>query len=180
MMIQEIPEVKLSDNFTLKELISSASHPELVIVPPPSILDKLKFFCVNILEPYRKIVGLNKPVRINSGWRNRTLNTAIGGEKMSRHLIYDGLRYLGVAADTAPTADTIFAAFSRSLFMPRELVRTFILYPDRNFIHVDCNIDRPSVVWMVKFRDDDVYHHLTEGEVSDIAETLKDKFNFEV
>jgi len=53
------------------------------------------------LEPMREIVG---PMRVNSGYRSKAVNTAIGGAKNSQHM-------KGQAADVVPTGMDLEKAF---------------------------------------------------------------------
>lgn len=84
--------MKLSKNFTLKELVYSGTAVSLKIdnTPTPEIVERLRVLCQNVLQPVRDHFG--KPVLINSGYRCPKLNTAIKGAKTSQHV-------LGYAAD---------------------------------------------------------------------------------
>ena len=84
--------MKLTENFTLEEMIKSETATRLKIdnTPNQKIIDNLKALCVNLLEPLRN--KLNKPIIILSGYRCSELNKAVGGVGNSKHL-------LGQAAD---------------------------------------------------------------------------------
>jgi len=76
--------MKLSPNFSLEELTFSqvASRRGLDNTPPPKVkdnLERLAFF----LEQVRKL--FNKQLLINSGYRSREVNEAVGGSKTSQH-----------------------------------------------------------------------------------------------
>ena len=76
--------MKLSPNFSLEELTFSqvASRRGLNNIPSEKVkdnLERLAFF----LEQVRKI--FNKPFLINSGYRSREVNEAVGGSKTSQH-----------------------------------------------------------------------------------------------
>jgi zinc D-Ala-D-Ala carboxypeptidase len=76
--------MKLSPNFSLQELTFSqvAARRGLDNTPPPKVkdnLERLAFF----LEQVRKL--FNKPLLINSGYRSREVNEAVGGSKTSQH-----------------------------------------------------------------------------------------------
>lgn len=76
--------MKLSPNFSLEELTFSqvASRRGLDNSPSEKVkdnLERLAFF----LEQVRKV--FNKPFLINSGYRSREVNEAVGGSKTSQH-----------------------------------------------------------------------------------------------
>ena len=109
------PETKLSEHFTLRELCKSDKHPEIYNVPPFEAVDNLTFVC-QWLEKLREAYnarytspdlpkgeeGLRAsesgrhtlplegkgevPLKINSGYRSRQLNHAVGGMPTSNHL----------------------------------------------------------------------------------------------
>lgn len=60
----------------------------------------------DILEPAREIVG---PLRVNSAFRSRAVNTAIGGAKRSQHM-------KGEAADVVPLHMDLEKAFQEIKF----------------------------------------------------------------
>lgn len=67
--------------------------------PVPSYMrDDLRELCVHYLEPLRRKYG---PARVNSGYRTRSYNAAIGGVSNSFH-IYDYRK-------SQPAADVVFA-----------------------------------------------------------------------
>lgn len=76
---------KLSEHFTLGELISSESAERKGIdnMVPDNLLPKLKRLCSEILEPVRSHYGI--PFRPNSGYRSLELNKEIGGASNSQH-----------------------------------------------------------------------------------------------
>lgn len=88
--------MKLTDHFTLEEMIASASHPEINNKPTPYIQANLLRLCRNVLEPTRIMTG--EPLVITSGYRCRTLNTKVGGASNSYHL-------QGLAADIRVRSD---------------------------------------------------------------------------
>jgi len=76
---------KLSENFTLGELIKSetAERKGINNTPPDNLIPKLRRLCTEILEPVRNNYG--QPFRPNSGYRSIELNEAIGGSSVSQH-----------------------------------------------------------------------------------------------
>ena len=96
--------MKLSENFSLDEVIRSATATKLGIdnIPEQEHLDNLQVVIDEIAQPLRDHFG--KPVRINSGYRSPALNEAIGGSINSQHskgealdLEIDGVSNLEVA-----------------------------------------------------------------------------------
>ena len=83
--------MQLSEHFSLEELIASevAARKNIDNTPPVAILANLRVLAAG-LEQIRQVLA--KPVRVNSGYRSRKLNSAIGGAKNSMHV-------QGLAAD---------------------------------------------------------------------------------
>ena len=77
-----IQTLQLSAHFSLAELTKTSRN----VDNTPSIeeIDSLRQLCVNVLEKVREQFG--RPVLIHSGYRNRVLNTAIGGSVTSQHM----------------------------------------------------------------------------------------------
>lgn len=131
---------KLSENFTLLELLRSTSYPEYMEYPRQDIIDALRDFAINVLQPIRDKFG---PINVTSGFRNPKLNKAVGGVTNSIHQIYDtsGNIFLGVAADIIPQkADlkTVFEWAAKNV----PAIKNIIIYRKANvtrtpFIHVD-------------------------------------------
>ena len=92
--------MKLSEHFTLEELISSitAKNKGIKNVPNDTELKNLKDLAINVLEPLR--IAYNKPIRVSSGYRCAALNKLVGGSKTSQHV-------LGQAADITSLSDTV-------------------------------------------------------------------------
>ena len=78
--------MKLSYNFTLEELIESATASRLGINNQPSekIISNLKALCEKVLQPLRD--SFRQPIRITSGYRCQALNKAVSGSNTSQHL----------------------------------------------------------------------------------------------
>lgn len=77
--------MRLSDNFTLEEMVRSTTAEARGIDNTPSQdeIDNLKELCQNVLQPIRDKYG--KPIYINSGYRCPLLNRAVGGVNNSQH-----------------------------------------------------------------------------------------------
>jgi zinc D-Ala-D-Ala carboxypeptidase len=77
--------MKLSKHLTLAEVIKSQTAIQKGIDNTPTYehLENLKLIANRVFEPLRAF--LNKPIRVNSGYRSEALNKAIGGSKTSQH-----------------------------------------------------------------------------------------------
>ena len=78
--------MKLTQNFTLNELIYSATAEANKIDNRPSVpvISNLRALCTNVLQPLRDALGC--PIVITSGFRCAELNKRIGGAANSQHL----------------------------------------------------------------------------------------------
>jgi hypothetical protein len=77
--------MKISDFFTLDEMCrsSTAERAKIDNTPSQEVIDNLKMLCTELLDPIREHAG---PVTINSGFRSKALNKAVGGSSTSDHL----------------------------------------------------------------------------------------------
>jgi zinc D-Ala-D-Ala carboxypeptidase len=79
--------MKLSENFTLEELLESQTARRKVIqeqfAPSENVKENLRKLCINVLQPLRD--GIGKPIHVTSGYRCKRLNKAIGGAVTSQH-----------------------------------------------------------------------------------------------
>lgn len=76
--------MRLSKNFTLEEFIKSQQADRLGIdnTPTAQHLDNARILCERVVQRVRDHFG---PTVINSGYRNATLNRAVGGSDTSQH-----------------------------------------------------------------------------------------------
>lgn len=76
--------MKLSKNFALSEITHSNTAKRLGIENEPTEkhLQNMQHLVDDLLQPLRDAVG---PIRISSGYRNPSLNRAIGGSRSSQH-----------------------------------------------------------------------------------------------
>jgi len=76
--------MRLSKNFALSEITHSNTAKRLGIdnEPTETHLQNMQHLVDNLLQPLRDAVG---PIRISSGYRNPSLNRAIGGSSSSQH-----------------------------------------------------------------------------------------------
>ena len=131
--------MKLSENFSLDEVIRSATATKLGIdnIPEQEHLDNLQVVIDEIAQPLRDHFG--KPVRINSGYRSPALNDAIGGSKKSQHskgealdLEIDGVSNMEVAGWITENCD--YDQVILEFYNPAE-------GPNSGWVHASCKAD---------------------------------------
>ena len=80
-------DVKLGDNFNLKEFLVSNTALRMryneQYSPDSDVIENLKTLVDNVLQPLRDEVGLG--IRVTSGYRCPRVNKRIGGSKTSDH-----------------------------------------------------------------------------------------------
>ena len=78
--------MKISEHFSLEEFYHSvtASNKRIDNTPTPDIIANIIDLVNNVLEPVR--CKLARPILVNSGYRCKRLNNAVGGAKNSQHL----------------------------------------------------------------------------------------------
>ena len=76
--------MKLSKNFALSEITHSNTAKRLGIENEPTKehLQSIQHLIDDLIQPLRSSIG---PIRISSGYRNPSLNRAIGGSRSSQH-----------------------------------------------------------------------------------------------
>ena len=91
--------MNLSTHFSLAEFCASevAARRGLDNRIPPELIPNAIALCENVLEPARAVLG---PIRVNSGYRSKKVNTQVGGAVGSQH-------QLGQAADIIPLAANV-------------------------------------------------------------------------
>lgn len=113
--------MRLSENFTLKELTKTSSGiPNLIT---DLEIERLRLLCQKVLQPLRDEFG--SAIIVNSGYRSPAVNKAVGGVPTSQHV-------RGEAADiTAGSKER-----NKRLF---EILKT---------IEVDQTIDEKNYSWI--------------------------------
>lgn len=79
--------MKLSEHFTKAEFEHSNTAIQRGIqnVMDSGQTQKAIDLCENVLEPLRKHLGV--PIKLNCGYRSPLVNKAVGGAKMSQHIL---------------------------------------------------------------------------------------------
>ena len=114
----------ISKDFSYREFEASATADRKGIcnvVTSFEVRDAILSLVENVLQPLRDAWG--KPLHINSGYRCRQLNEAVGGVPTSQHV-------KGEAADIAADSPAELARLAVSLGLPFDQM---ILYP--TFVH---------------------------------------------
>ena len=108
-------------------------------VPPAQARGNLRCVCFYLLDPLRRLLG---PMKVNSGYRSKAVNAAVGGSKSSQHM-------RGLAADIASysgsySPEDIIAAIAAE----RMDFDQVILYKDKGFVHVGLSHGRMRNQWL--------------------------------
>ena len=119
--------MKLSDNFYLHELQRSETAVRLNIEQQfyplgHHIINNLDALVKNLLQPVRNDLG--SWMYVNSGYRCKELNTAVGGSENSDHM-------QGMAADIVSRDAELL--YKLALKFPHKQI---ILYKEKNFVHL--------------------------------------------
>ncbi|MCI4437051.1 MAG: hypothetical protein JHC33_09620 [Ignisphaera sp.] len=99
---------QLSEHFSFEELTGSNGHPNLVSqnqIEAKAFIGNLTL-AANAAEQVRTLA--NGPIGISSGFRNKALNSAVGGAATSKHM-------QGLCVDLHPTLITIDELFNTLL-----------------------------------------------------------------
>jgi len=77
--------MKLSKNFDLEEFTASETADRMGIdnTPDGEVINNIQRLVTDLLQPLRSLYG--KPIYINSGYRSKELNEAVGGVETSYH-----------------------------------------------------------------------------------------------
>lgn len=120
-------------NFSLMELCDSNKAKEKGIINIPTFADvvRLSELCEVILQPLRDAWGSG--IRVNSGYRCKALNKAVGGSDTSCHMI-------GYAADLYP-ANGRFEDFCK-------FVRAWLVKENIPFDQLIIESDKSGTRWL--------------------------------
>lgn len=128
--------MKLTNNFTLQELIKSETALRRGIdnTPTVAVVERLKLLAEQVLQPVRDHYG--KGVKVNSGYRAPAVNDAVGGSANSDHLT-------GYAADIEipGVSNYELAQWIEANLPYTQLILEFYTQgvPDSGWVHVSHN-----------------------------------------
>lgn len=119
---------RLTPNFTIGEFAVSRTHPQLVEPVPDALGPNVVRLAVFQMQPLREAIG--RAVTINSGYRPRALNDALGGSPTSQHTNAEAVDW------TCANLRRVFedVMLGRVGWDSRH-VGQVIFYPARNFVH---------------------------------------------
>jgi len=116
---------RVSPHFTLAEFAVSVLRPDLVRPVPAQFQSYARLLAVLALQPLRE--GVDRPIKILSGYRAPELNSVIGGSPSSQHT-------LAQAVDV--TAHDPEALMRWIVANPPAGIGQVIYYPSRQFVHL--------------------------------------------
>ena len=122
--------MKLSEHFDLVEFCASevAARRGLDNTIPPELIPNAVALCQNVLEPARAVLG---PIRVNSGYRSKKVNSAVGGAWGSQHT-------LGQAADIIPLGPNV-PLFDLFDYIYKNLLFDQLIWEFGSWVHVSYN-----------------------------------------
>lgn len=138
----------ISKNFNYREFEKSDTAKRLGItnvINTSEVRDSIKALVLDVLQPLRDAWG--EPLQVNSGYRCKKLNEAVGGVDTSQHC-------KGEAADIACSEPAKLAQLAYDLGLPYDQM---ILYP--TFVHFSHKLNgeqRNQILYNVKYRGDRV------------------------
>ena len=118
----------ISDHFSLEEVQHTDTG--LPNEMPQELAKNAIRLAEDVLEPWRVLVG---PLHINSWFRSKPVNKAVGGEVFSAHME-------ARAADCVPNGD-ITAAFKMLLASDIPFDKAILEHHNSSWIHVQINVD---------------------------------------
>lgn len=138
----------VSKNFNYREFEKSDTAKKfgiINVINTSEIRDSIKALVIEVLQPLRDAWG--KPLSVNSGYRCKKLNEAVGGVETSQHC-------KGEAADISCSEPAKLAQLAYDLELPYDQM---ILYP--TFVHFSHKLNgeqRKQILYNVKYRGDRV------------------------
>ncbi len=150
----------LSPHFSLKEFEASETAARYGIdnTMPGALYPAAVALCATVLEPARAALG---PLRINSGYRSKLLNSMIGGVAHSQHT-------RGEAADVIPLAAGISIGDLFRWIYHSDTPWDQLIHEFGSWVHVSHSIDgypRRSALSASKVGGKTVYFTLTEEQI---------------
>lgn len=131
------PKTSLSPHFTFEELTRSDTAQRLNLDNTPPFIPTLRLvaLCIYTLEPLREVWG--KPLYINSGYRSKEVNKAVGGVANSQHVE-------GEAVDIRCSDLTEAETMLRKLILHGITYDQAIIETNTNsvWLHVSCKFDK--------------------------------------
>ena len=141
--------MKLSQNFSLKELVASqtADRKGIDNTPTDEHIENLKLLCENVLQPIRDEWGV---VSVSSGYRSQALCQAIGSVSTSQHARGQAADFECYSVDNRELFDWI----TQNLKFDQAILEFYTGAPDSGWIHVSYNEDGNRKQTLRAFRND--------------------------
>ena len=141
--------MKLSQNFSLKELVASqtADRKGIDNTPTDEHIENLKLLCKNVLQPIRDEWGV---VSVSSGYRSQALCQAIGSVSTSQHARGQAADFECYSVDNRELFDWI----TQNLEFDQAILEFYTGAPDSGWIHVSYNEDGNRKQTLRAFRND--------------------------
>ena len=119
--------MNLSTHFTLIEFCASevAARRGLDNTMPSELIPNAVALCETVLEPARAVLG---PIRVNSGYRSKKVNSAVGGAWGSQH-------QFGQAADIIPLGINV-PLFDLYEYIYKNLLFDQLIWEFGSWVHV--------------------------------------------
>ena len=141
--------MKLSQNFSLKELVASqtADRKGIDNTPTDEHIENLKLLCKNVLQPIRDECGV---VSVSSGYRSQALCQAIGSVSTSQHARGQAADFECYSVDNRELFDWI----TQNLKFDQAILEFYDGDPNSGWIHVSYNEDGNRKQTLRAFRND--------------------------
>ena len=141
--------MKLSQNFSLKELVASqtADRKGIDNTPTDEHIENLKLLCENVLQPIRDEWGV---VSVSSGYRSQALCQAIGSVSTSQHARGQAADFECYSVDNRELFDWI----TQNLKFDQAILEFYDGDPNSVWIHVSYNEDGNRKQTLRAFRND--------------------------
>jgi zinc D-Ala-D-Ala carboxypeptidase len=132
--------MRISEHFTLEEMIRSGTAEELNISNVPSALEinNLGILAKSVLEPLRGMVG--KPIKVYSGFRSPDLNKAVGGSANSQHIKGEAA---DIAVDGMSVDDLMAVIVNQTVFSYGQAILEKL--SGRNWIHISIGAKKQNL-----------------------------------
>lgn len=132
--------MQITKNFSYEELVNSSTADRLKIknIPNSKERENLITLCETVLQPIRDAWG--KPIVVNSGYRCKELNKAVGGASNSDHL-YGSAVDIHTKENTKTENKKLFdkiVSLSKGKLHCRQIIDEY----NYKWIHVSVNHDK--------------------------------------
>ena len=157
----------LSDHFSFYEL-TNTSHSDLLEdnrMEAMEQIETLRALAQNILEPLRVKIGVK--IFVNSGYRGKTLNAAVGGAKSSQHCYAEAADI--IAEDNTATGLFNFIRENEDIFNGKLGQVILEKVGGAEWVHISYKSKRFAEVLIDKYGSDDTVYLVTnDGKIYNV------------